>query len=109
MLQFVIDELNPPKREKAAAYLQEKCLAGPIADIYWLQVPQDILSTEQESHTSCAPFYFSMELLDTSIHFELLIRSSSNLHCSCISYTTPEQRNFILQFIDTMTESLALG
>ena len=37
-----------------------------------------------------------------SVSFELLVRSSHNLHCSCIAMATPEQRHFIMDFADRM-------
>ena len=45
-----------------------------------------------------------IELSEKLLVVELLVRSESNLHCSCISYATPAQREFLFQFIDTMVE-----
>jgi hypothetical protein len=41
-------------------------------------------------------------LEQSSIRFELLVRSASNMHCSCIAQATPAQREFILDFADRM-------
>jgi hypothetical protein len=43
-----------------------------------------------------------VEVERDSVRFELLVRSQANLHCSCIAYATPVQRQFVLDFIDGM-------
>ena len=56
----------------------------------------------QQGHEECGPFYFGIELGEDRVSFELLIRSESNLHCSCISYASRAQRDFLLKFVDKM-------
>jgi hypothetical protein len=70
--------------------------------LYWLAVPQDLLGEAQQDHAECGPFYFAVELEEETLRTELLVRSQSNLHCSCIAYATQAQRDFIMRFIDTM-------
>jgi hypothetical protein len=41
---------------------------------------------------------------DTDLRFEFLVRSSHNMHCSCIGWATPAQRKFIMDFVDNMIE-----
>ena len=49
----------------------------------------------------------AVEVTNSSVKFELLVRSQVNLHCNCIAYATPTQRQFVLDFIDKMvTEEL---
>ncbi len=72
--------------------------------IYWLTLTDDLLSEEQHEHDECGPYYLAVELDETRLTFELLVRSTSNLHCSCITYATPTQRQFVLDFIDRMLE-----
>ena len=55
-----------------------------------------------DNHADCGPFYFSVLLEKTEIRIEFLVRSSRNIRCSCIDWATPEQRTFVLDFIDTM-------
>ena len=69
-----------------------------------LEVPQDLLAPPQLDHPDCGPFYFSVILEKTEIRFEFLVRSSHNMHCSCIAWATPAQRQFVLDFVDRMIE-----
>ena len=104
MRQFVIDELSPLERDNLDSFLKRTLKQGPMVGIYWFVLPADLHSDEQQGHDDCGPFYLAVELEDTRLSFELLVRSTSNLHCSCIAYATPVQRQFVLDFIDTMIE-----
>ncbi len=72
--------------------------------LYWVEIPSDVLAKAQQGHEKCGPFHFGVELEQESVRFELLVRSTSNLHCSCIAHATKNQRQFLLELIDKMLE-----
>ena len=72
--------------------------------LYWIELPQDILSETQKNHNDCAPYCLGVELENRCVRFELLVRSNTNLHCDCIAHATSQQRQFVLDFVDTMLE-----
>jgi hypothetical protein len=102
MRQIVIDELSPMERDNIDSYLKRTLPQGPMIGLYWLHLPDDLLSAAQQGHEDHGPFHTAVELTGSAVKFELLVRSKSNLHCSCIAHTTPAQRQFILDFIDRM-------
>jgi hypothetical protein len=102
MRQVVIDEMKGEEKKKAEEYLARTAEPGPITGIYWLQVPPDLWSDIQQQHGACGPFYFAIESREAAISFELLVRSQTTLHCSCIGYATIAQRDFLLHYIDSM-------
>jgi hypothetical protein len=102
MRQFVIDELSPLERDNLDSYLKRSLKPGPLEGIYWLVLPEDLLSETQRSHEACGPFHLGVELEEKRLCFELLVRSTSNLHCACIAYATKAQRQFVLDFVDRM-------
>jgi hypothetical protein len=104
MRQFVIDELSREEMDNLESYLKRTLKAGPMEGIFWLELPRDLYGKAQTGHEECGPFYFGLELGRNKLICELLIRSQSNLHCSCISYATTEQRQLLLDFIDRMLE-----
>ncbi len=105
MRQFVIDELSPEERDNIDTYLKKALKPGAMVEgMFWLQVPDDLLAEAQQGHEECGPFFFAFDLSRTKLIIELLVRSESNLHCSCISFATKAQRDFLLQFLDTMLE-----
>ena len=104
MRQILIDELSKEERANIYSYLKRTVRAGGIEGMFWLQIPDDLLGPHQLGHSDCGPFYFAIELEEEKLVFELLVRSQNNLHCSCISYATPIQRDFLLQFVDNLVE-----
>lgn len=102
MRQFVIDELSPMEHDNIDSYLKRTIKQGPMVGLYWLELPDDLLSEAQQGHEEHGPFYMAVEVTRNGVKFELLVRSQSNLHCTCIAHATPTQRQFVLDFIDRM-------
>jgi len=102
MRQYLIDEITFLERDNIESYLKRTLKQGPIEGVFWLEVPPDLLGPEQKGHDSCGPFYFSVVLEEKTLRVEFLVRSSSNMHCSCIAWATPAQRQFALDFVDRL-------
>ena len=102
MRQIVIDELSPMESDNIDSYCKRNLKQSPMVGVYWLLLPSEFLSQTQKEHESCGPFYCSVELDRHGLRFELLIRSTANLHCSCIGYADMKQQQFILDFINRM-------
>lgn len=102
MRQFVVDELSKEEQDNLESYLKRTLKAGPMEGVFWLPLPEDLLAEAQQGHGQCGPFFFGIELGRNRLIAEFLVRSQSNLHCSCISYSTPVQRQFLLGFLDRM-------
>ena len=102
MRQFVIDELSPMERDNIDSYLKRTLKQGPMIGLYWLELPPDLHSAAQQGHEEHGPFYLAVELTGSAVKFELLVRSKSNLHCTCIAHATNAQRSFALDLIDRM-------
>ncbi len=104
MRQFVIDELSPMEKDNLDSYLKRTLQQGPMIGLYWLMLTEDLLAEAQQGHDECGPFYVAVDVGKDHVRFELLVRSHTNLHCSCIAYATPTQRKFVLDFIDRMLD-----
>ena len=104
MRQFLIDQLTKEEKENIDNYLKRHVKTSQLSGMYLLEVPRDLLTPGQYEHADCAPFYFCIETGDDTVSFEFLVRSETNLHCSCISYASREQREFLLRFIDQLLE-----
>ncbi len=102
MRQFVIDELSREERNNIENYLKRTLDPGPMAGLYWLKLPDDLLADNQQGHTGCRPFCFGVLLDDDVVRFELLVRSQTTLHCDCIAHATPAQREFVLRYVDKL-------
>ncbi len=102
MRQYLIDEITFLERDTLDSYLKRTLKQGGIEGVFFLGVPPDLLGPEQQAHADCGPFYFSVILEPSSLRFEFLVRGASNMHCSCIAWATPAQRQFVLDFADRM-------
>ncbi|OKY73851.1 MAG: hypothetical protein BM485_16380 [Desulfobulbaceae bacterium DB1] len=102
MRQIVIDELSREEHANLDNYLKRTVKQGGMEGMFWLPMPDDLLAEAQQGHDECGPFFFGIELTEKKVIVELLVRSQSNLHCSCISYATRAQRDFLLDFVDRM-------
>ena len=104
MRQFVVGELSREAQNNLESYRKRTLPSAPMEGMFWLPVPEELLAEAQQGHKQCGPFFFGIELGRSRLIVEFLVRSQSNLHCSCISYATPAQRQFLLGFLDRMLE-----
>ncbi len=104
MRQYLIDELSFLERDNLDSFLKRSLKPGPIEGTYWLELPPELLAEPQQAHPTCGPFYFSVILEKTELRAEFLVRSSHNMHCSCIAWASPAQRQFLLDWIDKMLQ-----
>lgn len=108
MKQYVIDELRYVDYEKIKAYLDKHLGPCKVRGIYWVPLDTDLLGDEQAAHTQCQPFYFAIELEEKKLTCELLIRTQNRVRCSCMSYASEKQLNWIIQYIDAIFDKLEI-
>ena len=102
MRQYMVDELRRQEVERIRAYLEKHCDLGGIDNIYWLNIPDDLLSPVQYEHRECRPFSAAVELGKNWVKFEMLIRSRVRIRCKCIHYASGDQQALILRFADKL-------
>ncbi len=108
MKQYIIDELRLGEYEKIKTYLDKNIGHSKMAGIYQVQLDKNILTDIQAEHKECQPFYFAINIKPDLVSCELLIRSGNKIRCNCISYATEAQRNWIIQFIDSILKKLEI-
>ncbi|MBF0117715.1 MAG: hypothetical protein HQK79_02695 [Desulfobacterales bacterium] len=106
MKQYIIDELRPQDYQKIKEYFDKNLGMPKINSIYWVELSDYLLNDIQISHPECKPFYFAIELGQKQISCELLIRSQNKIRCNCINYADERQRNWVINFIDTIFNDL---
>jgi hypothetical protein len=108
MRQLVLDEINRADLPRLRDYLHGHATASSLEGIWWVDLPEDLLSPSQFEHQECRPFRFAVELGDDFVRLEFLIRSREKMRCTCIDYATRAQRDFILAYADRLVEDLGL-
>jgi hypothetical protein len=108
MRQYLLDEISRSDYDRLKGYLTDHAQASGLQDVWWVDLPADLLSPEQFEHQDCQPFRFAIELGDDYLRIEFLIRSRNTMRCSCIGYATRQQRDFIMAFADRLVDDLVL-
>ena len=108
MKQYVIDELQRADHQKLKDYLESRLHSSGMDGIYWIYLEDALLNDIQKAHSECHPFYLAVELTETAMHCELLVRAKNRLRCDCITYADRRQREWVIDLIDTIVETLAI-
>ena len=108
MRSYLIDELSPRDVEKVNRYLTQKALASGLEKIFWVPVPNHLLSHIQSRHRTCQPFVYALELGGKWVKIECFVRSLKGMICECQDYPTPGQMTFILDFAHQMIKDLGI-
>ncbi len=111
MRAYLIEDLTDDNGKKIAEALEAKGYEQPLDGLFWLPVPQDMLSDIQREHwDECGPYVMGLEIMDMpegcALKLELLARAKGRLRCSCVAYAEPEQRNNIIDFLDEFIREL---
>lgn len=94
--------------KKVEAYLATKAECSGLAKVFWLLLPERLLSPQQREHQDCGPHYLAIETGRDFVKFEFLVRCRNRFRCDCIAFATPEQETFLLDFAKTLIRELAL-
>ena len=108
MKQYYIDELRPGDYEKIKAYLGERFGPSHVEGVYWVPLDPDLLDEVQAAHVDCQPFRFAVILNENTISFEFLIRTRNRVRCDCIHYANQAQRHSIIEFADSIFDTLKI-
>ena len=108
MRSYLIDEIRPSDMEKVREFLSKNAVKSSLNQLFWVRIPQDILSEAQFQHLDCQPHVFAVELGTDWIKLEFLVRSLAQMRCDCTGYCTTQQQTFIIGFALNMIEGLDL-
>ena len=106
MKQYVIDELRLGEYDTLKAHFEQRFGPADLGGVFWIPIDSEHFSETQASHADCQPFYFAVELRDSALACELLVRTRERVRCGCIAYATHIQRNWIIEIIDEIFEQL---
>jgi hypothetical protein len=108
MIAYFIDEIPRSGMEEIRTFLEKTARPSSMEKIFWGTIPEDLLSEQQYEHRDCWPHVFAIELGDDWFKMEFFVRPLHSMHCTCCAYTTRQQRDFILNFANTMIRDLGI-
>lgn len=109
---YLIEDLTGENLKRIESRLTELGLRGPLDGIYFLPVPEDLLSPEQAEHAGeCGPHIMALEVLPDfgALKLELLVRGRGRLRCSCVTYADAAQRTWAMDHLDTFIRELDIA
>jgi hypothetical protein len=108
MRQYLVDELGRSEMEAIRGYLKERTTPSTLDEIFWLEIPQGLLSPLQGEHRDCGPHHLAIEVGKDFIKFEFLVRSRKRFRCECLGYATASQEDFAMAFARRLIQDLNL-
>jgi hypothetical protein len=108
MRSYLIDELSSAGIKKITGFLKKNAVRSNLDEIYWIRIPEGLLSETQMQHLDCRPHVFAAELGPGWIKLEFFVRSSKNMRCTCQGYCTYEQTAYIIKFATDMIKQLGI-
>jgi hypothetical protein len=108
MRSYLIDEISKVNMEKIDAHLMKHAVRSGIEKLFWVKIPDDILTDVQYQHQDCRPHVFAVELGTDWMKLELFVRSLKGFRCRCSSYCSSPQRDFIFNYADQLIETLEI-
>ncbi|MHC1751551.1 hypothetical protein [Humidesulfovibrio sp.] len=108
---YVIEDFYPEHLQKITAALTEKGFAGSLDGIFYLPLPQELLTETQREHAAeCGPHICVLEVIEEgALKLELLVRAQNKLRCECVFYATPAQREHIISSLDDLVRQLDIS
>ncbi len=108
---YLIEDFYPEHLQKVLASLTNKGYAGSLEGIFYLPLPDELLTDVQREHAAeCGPHMLVLEAVDeTTLKLELLVRARKKLRCECVMYATPAQREHIIGYLDDFIRQLDIS
>ena len=116
MRYYLIDELYLDQLQRIEKALDDRDLRGGIDGIWYLPVPEKMLSDEQRAHLGeCGPYMLTLESGRVPeddqgwLKMELLVRARNKLRCSCLAYASSELRMHMIDYLDGLIRELDIS
>ncbi len=97
MQAFVVDHLKKDELKRLRSIIKDFAYPSALDDIFWIPIPEHLLTPTQAAHKECQPHFFAVEFGQDFISFEFLARTHQRVRCDCISPATPQQKVYLLE------------
>ena len=109
MRSYCLDEFVPGELERLAERLDGMKLSAGMETLYWLPVPQKLLTPLQKKHEcECGPYVMALEVLDEALRLELLVRARNRLRCDCVAYADQRIVHHMIRYLHGLLEDLEI-
>lgn len=109
MKSYYIDEISEKDMKTVGEYLKTEGFSSSLEKIFWIPLPDGLLSPQQSEHKQCQPHVFALELGKGWIKAEMFVRSLKNMRCTCPGYCEEGQRGYVIFFVENLIGRLGIG
>lgn len=106
MRQLLYDELSQGDISAITEWLEKSADASSMEGLFWVDLSEDLLDPEQFTCKDDQPFCFAVEVGDSWVKFEFLIRSRTNFKSDQMRYANRPQIEFIMDLAEGMAGQL---
>ena len=100
MEEEIIIPCSPTQKTELKKYLGQLEFTSSIPDLYWLPVPEEMLSKLQLEHLdSCGPYALALDTEGEEMVLETLVRAQNQLHCECIAFASEGLVQHMLDYL----------
>ena len=100
MEEEIIIPCSPTQKTELKKYLEQLEFTSSIPDLYWLPVPEEMLSKLQMEHLdSCGPYALALDTEGEEMVLETLVRAQNQLHCECIAFASEGLVQLLVVFL----------
>jgi len=89
-------------------FLSEKAISSGLDTLFWVEVPNSLLTPLQQEHLPCQPHVFAVETGQSHVKAELYLRTLRDMRCPCQDYCTLQQARFIMEWVNSMLKDLSI-
>jgi len=104
MKQYQIDEIRLDDYPKIKDHMDQNYGPADLGTVYWVPLPEHLYDNVQVKHATCHPLYFVIELEESCLTCEFLIRTRNRVRCDCIKYANEKQLAYFISFTDRIFE-----
>jgi hypothetical protein len=110
MRWYGIDELDAADTEKLRKNLTDMELASGVDGLFWLPIPEAMLSALQREHGEhCGPYVMGLEVEKDSLRLELLVRARGRIHCNCVAYADSRLQQYMFAWLENLLKDLHIA
>lgn len=110
MRTYTIDQLEEADIAAINDRLISMNLQAGLEGVYWLPVPQNLLTPLQREHLdSCGPYCLALETEENVLHLELLVRGLGRITCQCVTFASEDLRNHMIAYVENMLTELQIS
>jgi len=105
---YLIDEIGVADLRRIRRFLSEKAISSGLDTLFWVEVPNSLLTPLQQEHLPCQPHVFAVETGQSHVKAELYLRTLRDMRCPCQDYCTLQQARFIMEWVNSMLKDLSI-